>query len=367
MEGVTSGGSAGAGGPVFAVGSMRSGSTLLRLVLDSHPHIAVPTETGFMGGLRAVKDIPHWKFGARWYERLGWSEAEVDELLRGFYSTLFARYAASRGKPRWGEKTPFHTEHVAEMARVFPDAVFVGIVRHPGAVAWSLRKFHYAFAEGVDYWAATNAAMLSAARELGPRFALLRYEDLVADPEPVLRRLVHALGEPWSDQLLRHDEVQRAQGAPRAVEGSTVTSQPVDAARAHEWASHVGPEERAALGTVVGLAEVLGYDVLDAVPAAWPAPLLEGDDVAARLKDRPDLDLTARPTVVPLDGDPVQLARDLARAEQALSRTRSRRAVVLADALRKVQHGRSWSDVRAAWQVVRRPDGAGGSRPPQQG
>ena len=118
-------------GPIFVVGSMRSGSTMLRLILDSHPHIAIPPETGFMGGLRAAKQIPHWKFGKGWYERLGWAEEEVDERLREFYSGMFARYAASKGKQRWGEKTPFHTEHITEMAQVFPDAKVYGAATRP--------------------------------------------------------------------------------------------------------------------------------------------------------------------------------------------------------------------------------------------
>ena len=66
------------------------------------------------------------------------------------------------GQARWGEKTPFHTSHMAQMARIFPDAAFVGIVRHPGAVASSLhRRFHYGFAEAVAYWSDTNQEMLA--------------------------------------------------------------------------------------------------------------------------------------------------------------------------------------------------------------
>jgi hypothetical protein len=351
-------------GPIFVVGSMRSGSTLLRLVLDSHPHIAIPTETGFMGGLRAVKDIPQWKFGARWYERLGWSEDEVDGLLRDLYGTLFARYAEAQDKPRWGEKTPFHSNHVAEMARVFPDAVFVGIVRHPGAVAWSLRRFHYRFDEGVDYWASTNAAMLSAGSALSSRFVLLRYEDLVTDPEPLLRGLLARVGEPWSERVLHHDQAQREQGAPRAVEGSTVSSDPVDAARADAWAAQVGEEECRALRGVTELAAFLGYDALRPSPLQDHALLSDGDDLAARREAWSGrLDLDSAPATLEPDADPRQMARDLLRAEQALARTRARRAVRLADAFRTVQHGRSLRDVRTAWQMVRRPgDPSSGTR-----
>ena len=89
-------------GPVFVVGSMRSGSTMLRLILDSHPNIAIGGETGFMGALLAAKDIPNWQFGRGWYQRLGWTEKEMDERLREFYDGLFRRYALEQGKTRGG-------------------------------------------------------------------------------------------------------------------------------------------------------------------------------------------------------------------------------------------------------------------------
>jgi hypothetical protein len=337
---------------------------MLRLILDSHPRIAIPPETGFMGGLRAAKQIPHWKFGAGWYERVGWTEAEVDERLREFYSGMFARYAAGRGKQRWGEKTPFHTEHITEMGQVFPDAVFVGIVRHPGAVASSLRKrFHYTFPEAVDYWRATNRAMVRAAGPLGDRFVLLRYEDLVLHREPVLRELVRVLDEPWSDDLLRHHQVQREQGAPRAAEGSTIVSDPVDADRASQWVNELTADDRRALGAAAGVAALFGYELSSAevmhppqVPAGaafeWLVDGMELRELAERRAEElqgGDADLHLDP-----DADPRELALALARTERALARARSRRAVRWVDALRRVQQGRSVEDVRAAWALTRR-------------
>src|SRR4029453_1998022 len=185
------------------LGTMRSGSTLFRLILDAHPNISISEETGFMGGLTAAKHIPTWARGRGWFERLGFSEQEFDARLREFYGGMFERYARSQGKRRWGEKTPFHSRHIAEMATVFPDAVFVGIVRHPGAVVHSLvDKFHYEVSDAVTYWNSTNKEILRRGLELADdRFALLRYEDLVEHPEETLRELVDFLGEPWSDDL----------------------------------------------------------------------------------------------------------------------------------------------------------------------
>jgi len=356
-------------GPIFVVGSMRSGSTLLRLILDSHPAIAIGSETGFMAGLRAAKDIPSWKFGRGWYQRLGWSEREFDERLREFYSGLFERYAAQQGKPRWGEKTPFHTEHIAEMARIFPDAVFVGIVRHPGAVATSLRKFHYGFAEALGYWAATNTTLVRAGSELGARFALCRYEDLVVQGEPVLRELLAWLGEPWDTGVLEHHRVQREKGAPRAVEGSTITQDPIDAARAVRWAEDLGEQERRSLAATRELAGFFGYEPLDPAPrrplsarSEPPCWLATGDDLLVRRREwsgRVDFQPSRGPVFV--DVSPEELAARLAHAESVIAWVRSRRAVRMADAMRTVQHGRSFDDLRQAWSLLRgaQPNGRG--------
>ena len=75
--------------PIFIVGSMRSGSTMLRLILDSHPRIAIGAETGFMGGLLATRRIPGWKHGAEWFGRIGWTEQELDARLREFYTGMY--------------------------------------------------------------------------------------------------------------------------------------------------------------------------------------------------------------------------------------------------------------------------------------
>ncbi len=343
-----------AAGPVFVIGSMRSGSTMLRLMLDSHPKIAIPSETGFMGSAAAMHRIPDWKFGEGWYERLGWSAAEVDERLRELYDGMFRRYASRQGKPRWGEKTPFHTAHMTRMANIFPDASFVGIVRHPGAVATSLhRRFHYDFGEAVTYWSDTNKRMLSSGIDLGDRFALCRYEDLVRQREPAMRELLDFLGEPWAPEVLRHHEVQQEKGAPRAVEGRTITSDPVDASRADAWSSAVGEDERRELARTSELAGFLGYTPSGRDEGGSDCLIVTGSELAARHRACP-VDLTP-------DDDRAmglaelgveELAARLARSEAALARARSRRAVRAADAVRRVQHGRSLADLRAAWRLL---------------
>jgi hypothetical protein len=334
--------------PIFVVGTMRSGSTLFRLVLDAHPHISISEETGFMRAVAATKQIPSWQHGRGWYERIGWSEEELDARLREFWSGLFERRALAQGKQRWGEKTPFHSEHIAEMSRVFPDAVFVGIVRHPGAVVHSLvRKFHYSVADAAAYWDELNKEILRRGMDLGgERFALLRYEDLVAQPEPTLRELVDWLGEPWSDDLLRHNEVQAARGAPRISAGQTRTRDPIKTDLADRWVEGLTGEERGLMAERVGdVARLFGYDpgrpgtsgpLVDDAPRGR-SRLLTGDVLAARQgrPEAPSLERVGDSVVMP-EMDAAELAKRLRQAERSLARIRSRRAVRLANTLRRM-------------------------------
>jgi Sulfotransferase family len=338
-----------AGGPVFVVGTMRSGSTLFRLILDAHPRIAISEETGFMGGLAAAKRIPNWARGEGWYERLGWSEQELDARLREFYAGMFERHARSQGKQRWGEKTPFHSRHIAEMASVFPDSVFVAIVRHPGAVVHSLvEKFHYDAADAVAYWDSTNKEILRRGLELADdRFALLRYEDLVEHPKETLHELVDFLGEPWSDNLLHHNDVQAARGTPRISAGSTRTRDAISADPAHRWAASLGEAPRRLLESSAGpLATFFGYEPSE---PGTPEPMVPTDPAGRRrvltraaLAERQagpgavSLDSTIETVIMP-EMSPAELAKRLQTAEAALARIRSSRAVRWTNAARRAQ------------------------------
>lgn len=332
--------------PIFIVGTMRSGSTLLRLILDGHPDIAIGEETGFMGAVAATKAIPNWRYGREWYGRLGWTEDELDERLRDFYGGMFERFAERQGKKRWGEKTPLHSEHIAEMGSIFPDAVFVGIVRHPGAVVSSLKKrFHYSVPEGATYWTGTNAEILRRAAELGDeRFAVVRYEDVVTSPEPTLRALVSWLGETWSDDLLRHHDVQAAKGAPRLVDGSTSTREPIRPERADAWRDALAAPDVAELRARTGpLAHYFGYDVGDGAPApAAPehpgSGLLTGGRIAATEQQWSSTrqDEAAGPPLTAAMS-PEDMAERIRVLERSLHRIRSRPVVRASDAIRRAQ------------------------------
>jgi hypothetical protein len=321
-------------GPIFIVGAMGSGTTLLRLVLDSHEQIAIPPETGFMRAYDAHRFTPFKHSGRGWTKRLGWSPAELDAVMGELYDRLFMRYAQQHGKSRWGEKTPLHTWHLEDMARVFPDAQFIAIVRHPCAsVASNIARFRTRLGRAGTHWKRYTAEIVRNAALLGDRFAVVRYEDLVSDPEPVLRELLAWLDEPWSERVLEHHAVQGGR-AHAFVEGRTRREEPIDASRVGRWTQTLPIESRRWLeARLARQAEFFGYAMDEPAAvrslAADGRTVVLGSELDARVDAFSDLDLRTRPKppVYDLLYDPRELMLLTREQFETLTRRRGVRRV----------------------------------------
>jgi hypothetical protein len=283
-------------GPIFIIGAMGSGSTLLRLILDSHDNIGIPQETGFMRAYNAHQFVPFKWSGRNWAKRMGWTRKELDQELAAFYDRIFSRYAAKHGKQRWGDKTPFHTWHVGDMARVFPEAAFIAIVRHPGGcVGSNMTRWGQSVRHATDHYRRYNMEIARVAANHGDRFAVVRYEDLVLRPEPVLRELLDWLGEPWSPSVLEHHAVQGSRGGKRKVEGRSLVDDPIDVSRISKWTKTMGERPRVVLRRrLQRVGEFYGYAIDDPAtlaPLREGALLAGGEDLDARIEAFADLDL----------------------------------------------------------------------------
>jgi hypothetical protein len=255
--------------PIFVVGAPRSGTTLLRVVLDRHPQIAMwPGESAFFRRVydrRAAfgdpADIRNRERVVKAYlqiepmHRLGLDLGALGRRMMeegGSWEALFAamlrHYASVQGKPHAGEKTPAHIFRVDILRAWFPGCAIIHIVRDPRDMVsslvrmpWSNRSVRFA----ARTWARSNAAGRAAAG--GDDYLLVKYEDLATSPEAALDRMCRHIGVAYDPLLLRPKE-----NVPLARPAIARANKPISSDRVGLWRDAFRPWQIAAIEAVAG-------------------------------------------------------------------------------------------------------------------
>lgn len=290
--------------PVFILSLPRSGSTLLQRVLIGHPAISTSAEpwlvlnhlTPLLGDrIKAsysstTAAVAHREF----IERAG-GEAVYHEALSQFFHKLYS--SARKGDARYFiDKTPRYYCILPHLARIFPDARFIFLFRHPLAVhasimtTWSkngyrrIYRFHTDIYQGPDLLAAGQ-------RELGEKAVSVRYEDFVSDPETSLREICEYLGLKWVRENFLGKDPSQVKGTmgdkTGVVDYTTITPESLD-----KWKKifSTSYRRRLAVRYLQGISEetlaTMGYDKntllkeASAIPITWSPGL---KDRACRL------------------------------------------------------------------------------------
>jgi LPS sulfotransferase NodH len=181
--------------PVFVICTLRSGSTLLRVLLDSHSQIRSPHELH----LRYVSVHFDQKWSERSMKELGLDTRAADYLL---WDRLLHRELTASRKSIIADKTPNNVFIVDRLREAWPDARFIFLLRHPGAIARSRQKYK---GEGADALIIKYVEALEAARQTYDGHTV-RYEDLTANPERELRKICDFLGVPYEATMLDYGQ-----------------------------------------------------------------------------------------------------------------------------------------------------------------
>ncbi|MGH8936866.1 MAG: sulfotransferase family protein [Acidimicrobiia bacterium] len=287
------------GPPIFVVGCGRSGTTMLRLMLDAHDDLAIPGESHFIRKLyrmrrrflrpdgsvdatslaSAVMQTPHFR---RWElpENLVWRRVETldDPTFPSVLEAFFRAYAELHGKPRWGDKTPVYVRSIPVLAQLFPQARFVHIIRDGRDVALSYLSVPWGprnIWEVARKWRREVSGGRAAGAALGDdRYLEVRYEDLVGRTRDVLHRVCDFADLPFEEHMLdfHTQAVSRLEAGPQGPRfHGSVTKPPTPGLR--DWRTEMTESQLLAFEAVAGrlLAE-LGYQRrLDRIPLAWRA------------------------------------------------------------------------------------------------
>jgi hypothetical protein len=204
--------------PVFVLCTGRSGSTLLRVLLDAHPDLACPPETKFpevIGRLinlwAAMEALPLPPQGPT-DSQVAQSAASVIHGIRHTVDMMVGPYLARRGKKRYCDKNLGTAQYADMLLSAYPEAKFICLHRHPmdmiasgiEACPWGLSDYGFeAYAAGAPgnsvvalarYWVENTAAILAVEERYPQACHRVRYEDLVAEPDAVTQQIFEFLG-----------------------------------------------------------------------------------------------------------------------------------------------------------------------------
>jgi hypothetical protein len=221
--------------PVFVVGSPRSGTSILTWCLGQHPNMFPVPESNWMGDFVANAAVVHQVGAARGHlSILSAMDISRDELLANFGRTIndlilshrldlertraaipslpeFMRRSLPGAKTRWVDGTPEYSLHIYALKKLFPEAMFIHVLRDVRDVVRSMLNFYRLAGvqlvaneeQAYRYWLRTVKACVQAERAYGSNVVRrLPYNALIDHPEPAIRSMLDFVGEPFCARCL---------------------------------------------------------------------------------------------------------------------------------------------------------------------
>ena len=213
--------------PIFIVGCERSGTTILRLMLNEHSRIALPPQTKFsrkvykrrlLFGNLVIKEnrrkIIQWMLERKNNTKL--VDLKLDDkvlekiwnkctTLGAIIASVFQQYALERNKPRWGDKRPYYIRYITQLFRLYPDAQIIHVVRDGHDCLASLKRMPWWKKNAIFSmlnWRHAVRIGSNAANVYKDQFMEIRYEDLIKEPESQLEQICEFLNESYEPEMI---------------------------------------------------------------------------------------------------------------------------------------------------------------------
>lgn len=206
--------------PIFILSCARSGSTMLRCIIDTHPNLCSPSHL-HLGPL--CTDLYKTAYFSLGQLPEITTEEQREQLAiketRRVVNDLLDRYALGKGKKNWCEKSTINIEYLDILVKVFPDASYICLFRNCLDVVHSCIKispFGYMpelapyirkrpgnfVAAMIDNWLERSNLLIAFELAHAGQCFRVNYESLVQQPEHVLSKLFDFLGESWDEKLI---------------------------------------------------------------------------------------------------------------------------------------------------------------------
>jgi len=191
--------------PIFIIGCPRSGTTLTRVILDSHPNICCGPETHLFKNIKIFKEkiFNYWKMLMPY----GVDEVSFNSQLKEVFSIFPNNYMKIKNKKRWAEKTPDNIFLVDFIDDLYPNCQFINIIRDGRDVVSSYKKRwgRITIFKAIKAWNKSMDLTCSFHSKFdSSRYLEIRYEDLVLHPVEQTKKIMDFLGEKWTSSLVEH-------------------------------------------------------------------------------------------------------------------------------------------------------------------
>ena len=209
--------------PIFICGSGRSGTTLLAMILDSHPNMVSGPE---IKGVQFITTL-YGIFSEKIHKNLAeynFHDSDMKVSFRRFISSLFTKRNISG---RVVEQTPLNINSMSELIAIFPDAQFLHIIRDGRDVVSSLIKRKwidgmtgkpFEATESIERAAIFWNNIMKNAKDVSHRalnksnYLEFKYEDLINSQEETIRYVLDFLGEPFDNTILDYHKHEHSFG-----------------------------------------------------------------------------------------------------------------------------------------------------------
>ncbi|KAK0079312.1 hypothetical protein PV325_001420 [Microctonus aethiopoides] len=256
---------------IFIGGVPRSGTTLMRAMLDAHPEVRCGQETRIIP--RILQMRMHWVKSKRESVRLveaGISKEVMDGAIAAFCLEVIARHGEPA--PRLCNKDPLILNMGSYMLELFPNAKFLFMVRDGRATVHSIisRKVTItgfdlsSYRQCLTKWNHAISLMHEQCKDVGVgRCLMVPYEQLVLHPRDWMKKILHFLDVPWNESVLHHEEfINKPGGVPlsKVERSSDQVIKPVNLEALTKWVGKIPEDVVKDMADIAPMLSTLGYD-----------------------------------------------------------------------------------------------------------
>ncbi|KAI3389630.1 hypothetical protein SNEBB_001344 [Seison nebaliae] len=261
---------------LFWIGGMpRSGTTLMRVLLDTHPNVRCGEETRVIPRILSIRE--NWKKSAKEWSRLmhaGLSEKIIDNAVASFILEIIGNHGTAA--KNLCNKDPFTMRYAKYIQKLFPNSKMIFMVRDGRATVHSIiqRKVTItgfnlsSYRESMIKWNRIVETMYNQCRSLTEEYCLpVFYEELVLQPTRTMKKVLRFLNIDWSENVLKHEQLIGTKISLSKVERSSdQVVKPINLDGLTHWVDDFPKNVLAEIDTIAPMMKRLGYDIHNIPP-----------------------------------------------------------------------------------------------------